>query len=69
MGSKISLVMLLLGAALLWALPVGGALLLVTAAVGLAICWEDELEPRPAVASVPVPAVPALADDLAHPSG
>jgi hypothetical protein len=68
MGSKISLVMLLLGAALLWLLPVGGALLLVMAAVGLAICWEAELEPPAVVAPVTLPVVPARADDLAFPS-
>ena len=68
MGNKISLALLLLGAALLWPLPVGGALLLVTAAVGLAVCWEAELEPRPAVAPLPVPVVPVRSDDLAFPS-
>ncbi len=68
MGNKISLAVLLLGAALLWPLPVGGALLLVTAAVGLAICWEAELEPRSAVAPLPVPVVPVRSDDLAFPS-
>ena len=68
MGSKISLLMLLLGATLLWAVPLGGALLLVTAAVGLAICWEGTLEPPPAVAPVPVKVAPVGADELAFPS-
>jgi hypothetical protein len=45
MGHKISLGMLLIGAALLWAVPLGGALLVVTAAVGLAITSESELPP------------------------
>lgn len=43
MGQKISLGMLLLGAALLWPVPLGGVLLLVTAGIGLAIAWEAEL--------------------------
>ena len=68
MGSKISLLMLLLGASLLWAVPLGGALLLVTAAVGLAICWEGTLEPPPAVAPVPVKVAPVGADELTFPS-
>jgi hypothetical protein len=63
MGNKILLLMLLLGAGLLWAVPLGGALLLVTASVGLAICWEDELEPPRSVAVVPVPFAPPAADD------
>jgi hypothetical protein len=59
MGNKISLVLLLLGAGLLWPVPLGGALLLVTASVGLAIGWEAGLEPptavAPAGADVPLP--------------
>ncbi len=68
MANNISLALLVLGAALLWPLPVGGALLLVTAAVGLAICWEAQLEPRPVVAPLPVPVVPVRSEDLAFPS-
>lgn len=41
--NKISMVMLLLGVALLWPVPLGGALLLVTAAIGLAIAWEADM--------------------------
>jgi hypothetical protein len=68
MGTKISLLMLLLGASLLWAVPLGGALLLVTAAVALAICWEGQLEPPPAVAPAPVTVRPAGADDFTFPA-
>jgi hypothetical protein len=55
MANKISLAVLLLGGALLWVVPLGGALLLVTGAVELAIRWEDELleKPVPAVALTP----------------
>ena len=53
MGSKISLALLLLGASLLWLVPLGGALLLVTAGVGLAISWEAQLEP--AAVELPLP--------------
>jgi hypothetical protein len=56
MGNKLMLLMLLLGAGLLWSMPLGGALLLVTASIGLAICWEAELEPRPSVAPALAPA-------------
>jgi hypothetical protein len=68
MGSKISLLLLVLGASLLWAVPLGGALLLVTAAVALAICWEGELEPPPAVAPVPVKVGPVGVDDFTFPA-
>jgi hypothetical protein len=39
----ISATMLVLGAALLWFVPVGGALLLVSGGLGLAIWWEAPL--------------------------
>jgi hypothetical protein len=39
----ISAAMLFLGAALLWFVPVGGALLLVSGGLGLAIWWEAPL--------------------------
>jgi hypothetical protein len=49
---------LLVGMGLLWPLPVGGALLMVTAGFGLAILWETELgEPVPSPALVE-PATP-----------
>ena len=57
MANKIILAMLLLGVALLWVVPLGGALLLVTAAVDLAIRWETELP------ETPVPAVAGTADE------
>jgi len=57
MANKIVLAMLLLGVALLWVVPLGGALLLVTAAVDLAIRWETEL------LETPVPAVARTADE------
>ena len=43
MANKVVMAMLLLGTGLLWFVPLGGALLLVTAAVGLAISWEADV--------------------------
>jgi hypothetical protein len=45
MRTRFSLVMLVLGLALLWPVPLGGALLLVTASVGLAIAFESDMAP------------------------
>mgnify|MGYP003577756477 CR=1 FL=1 len=38
-----ALTSLLLGIGFLWPLPIGGALLMVAGAIGLAISWEDGL--------------------------
>jgi hypothetical protein len=62
MGTRISLVMLLLGAALVWLVPLGGALLLVTAGLGLAISWENALEASPALAPIPATVDPTIPD-------
>jgi hypothetical protein len=40
---RASLITLLIGVGLLWPLPLAGALLMVAAAFGLAVSWEDEL--------------------------
>jgi hypothetical protein len=54
-AKKISLAMLLLGVGLLWPVPLGGAVFLVAAGVGLAIVSEAELtEAAPATASLAV---------------
>ncbi|MGH9037207.1 MAG: hypothetical protein ACRD0O_15720 [Acidimicrobiia bacterium] len=45
MRTRFSLIMMVLGLALLWPVPLGGALLLVTASVGLAIAFESDMEP------------------------
>lgn len=45
MRTRFSLVMLVLGLVLLWPVPLGGALLLVTASVGLAIAFESDMAP------------------------
>ena len=45
MRTRFSLVMLALGLLLLWPVPLGGALLLVTASVGLAIAVESDMAP------------------------
>ncbi len=45
MRTRYSLIMLVLGLVLLWPVPLGGALLLVTASVGLAIAVESEMAP------------------------
>jgi hypothetical protein len=63
MANNITLALLLLGVALLWVVPVGGALLLVTAAVELAIRFESELPEGP------VPVVVLAPDDSADLSG
>lgn len=38
---------LVAGVALLWPLPLGGALLMVTASIGLAVSWESALSVLP----------------------
>lgn len=45
MRSRFSLIMLALGVLLLWPVPLGGALLLVTASIGLAIAFESDMAP------------------------
>ena len=42
-AKTISAAMLVLGAALLWFVPIGGALLLVSGGLGLAISWDAPL--------------------------
>ena len=39
-AKSVSVVLLLLGVPLLWLVPLGGALLLATASLGLTIAWE-----------------------------
>lgn len=51
---RAALTALLLGIGLLWPLPLGGVLLMVAGAFGLAISWEDQL----IEANVPRPAPP-----------
>jgi hypothetical protein len=45
MRTRFSLIMLVLGLVLLWPVPLGGALLLVTASIGLAIAVESDMAP------------------------
>ena len=45
MRTRVSVIMLVLGLLLLWPVPLGGALLLVTASVGLAIAVESDMTP------------------------
>jgi len=45
MQTRFSLIMLVLGLVLLWPVPLGGALLLVAASVGLAIAVESDMGP------------------------
>lgn len=52
---RISLIALLLGVALLWPLPLGAAVLMVTATFALVISWEEELDmARPPIAPSPL---------------
>lgn len=45
MQTRFSLIMLALGLLLLWPVPLGGALLIVTASIGLAIAFESDMAP------------------------
>jgi hypothetical protein len=54
----ISAAMLILGAALLWFVPVGGALLLVSGGLGLAIWWEAPLGGRSSARSIASDSIP-----------
>ena len=52
---RLSLIAFILGAALLWPLPLGAAVLMVSATFALVISWEEELDiARPPTASVPL---------------
>ena len=57
---RLFLTALLLGAALLWPLPLGGALLMVAASFGLVIAWEGSEAVPPATLLSPLTALPAL---------
>jgi hypothetical protein len=59
MARRISFGLLALGAALIWPIPLGGALLMLTGALGFAVDIEDELMSQGA------PAPPAVLDDAA----
>ena len=55
MRHRTSLIALLLGVALLWPLPLGAAVLMVTATFALVISWEGELGiARPPTAPIPL---------------
>jgi hypothetical protein len=43
MARRISVVLLGVGAALLWPVPIGGALVMLTGALGLAMVMEEDL--------------------------
>jgi hypothetical protein len=45
MQTRFSVIMLLVGMVLLWPVPLGGALMIVTASVGLAIAFESDMSP------------------------
>ena len=45
MQTRFSVIMLLVGMVLLWPVPLGGALMIVAASVGLAIAFESEMSP------------------------
>ena len=46
MQTRFSLFMLVLGVVLLWPVPLGGALMIVAASVGLAISFESDMAPQ-----------------------
>ena len=55
MRHRLSLTAFFLGVALLWPLPLGAAVLMVTATFALVISWEEELDmARPPSAPVPL---------------
>ena len=60
--TRLFLTALLLGVALLWALPLGGALLMVTASFGLVIAWEGSEAVPTATLLSPLTAPPIHAD-------
>lgn len=43
MARRISVALLGVGAALIWPVPLGGALVMLTGALGLAVAMEDEM--------------------------
>jgi hypothetical protein len=43
MARRISVALLAVGAALIWPVPLGGALVMLTGALGLAVAMEDKL--------------------------
>ncbi len=45
MRTRFSVIMLAVGVLLLWPVPLGGALLIVTASLGLAIAAESDMAP------------------------
>ncbi|MCA1836624.1 MAG: hypothetical protein LC721_09970 [Actinobacteria bacterium] len=52
---RISVIALLVGMALLWPLPLGAAVLMVTATFALVISWEEELDiARPPTCPIPL---------------
>jgi hypothetical protein len=52
---RISLIAFFLGVVLLWPLPLGAAVLMVTATFALVISWEEELDvARPSSAPIPL---------------
>ena len=52
---RISVIALLLGAVLLWPMPLGAAVLMVAATFALVISWEEELDvARPSTSAIPL---------------
>ena len=64
MRTKVPMVMLLLGLAMLWPLPIGGALLLVAAGVSLAIAWEADMAGDQPFAPAPPPGAAWVSDPV-----
>lgn len=68
-ASTISAAMLVLGAALLLFVPLGGALLIVSGGIGLAISWEGQLAGQaapPIMAPTPTAGQPPNASFIDH---
>ena len=68
-ASTISAAMLVLGVALLLFVPLGGALLIVSGGIGLAISWEGPAAGRaapPITAASPTPGQPPNASSIDH---
>ena len=62
MARRISVALLGVGAALIWPIPLGGALLMLTGALGLAMVMEDDLMSD---GLIPVETRPVRIDDAA----
>ena len=65
MARRISVALLGVGAALMWPMPLGGALVMLTGALGLAMVMEDDLINEGLIPVETLPPRPVRLDDAA----